>query len=166
MARGARPGRGRGGDGGCCWNEGCGDEVELGEEDPFSGVAEVSSGSGEAEEAVEGSAGKAAGLAAAMVCSLKKSDIWRRRVEFLGPRSCCTASRFMPTAMQRRRRQARHWLRCVLSTRQPPSVLDLHTYCRFRRIERCNEEEETISMNDDFICQQVDIIEMISAVIS
>ena len=116
----------------------------MGEEDPFSGVAEVSSGSGEAEEAAEAVAnpGKAAGLeAAAMVCSLKKSDIWRRRVEFLGPRSCWTASRFMPTAMQRRRRQARHWLRCVLSTRQPPSVLDLHTYCRFRRIERWKRKE-------------------------
>ena len=124
--------------------------MELGEEeDPFSGVAEVSSGSGEAEEAVVAIPGKAAGLeAAAMVCSLKKSDIWRRRVEFLGPRSCCTASRFMPTAMQRRRRQARHWLRCVLSTRHPPSVLDLHTYCRFRRIERCNEGEEKCQFND------------------
>ena len=140
-----------GGDGGCCWNEGCGDEVEVGEEDPFSGVSEASSGSGDAEEAAEvvaaklppgfwplfpGKAGLVAAVAAAMVCSLKKSDIWRRRVEFLGPRSCCTASRFMPTVTQRRRRQARHWLRCVLSTRQPPSVLDLHTYCRLRLMER------------------------------
>ena len=144
-----------GGDGGCWWNEGCGDEVEFGEEEPFSGVSEVSSGSGEAEEAAEVVAAKPPGFwpllpgkvglaAAASVCSLKKSDIWRRRVEFLGPRSCWTASRFMPTAMQRRRRQARHWLRCVLSTRQPPSVLDLHTYCRFRRIERWKLEEGNI----------------------
>ena len=33
---------------------------------------------------------------------------WRRIVEVLGPRSCCTASLFIPTAMQRWRRQPRH----------------------------------------------------------
>ena len=42
-----------GGDGGGGWNEGCGDEVDVGDDDPFSGVSEVSSGSGDAEEAAE-----------------------------------------------------------------------------------------------------------------
>ena len=77
--------------------------------------------------------------------SLKKRLICLRSVLFLGPRSCCTASLFMPTSMQRRRRQARHWLRWVLSTRQPPVVvplaLDLQTYWRLRRIERCKEKK-------------------------
>ena len=99
-------------------------------------------------------------------------DIWRRRVEFLGPRSCWTAvnsrldkkwiirelypisygefiimltlflrflpSLFMPTSTHLRRRQARHWFRWVLSTKQAPSLLALQTYWRFRRMERYN----------------------------
>ena len=41
-------------------------------------------------------------------CSLKYNDIWRLKVEFRGPLSCCTASLFMPTLTQRCNRQARH----------------------------------------------------------
>ena len=69
-------------------------------------------------------------------CSLKYKDIWRLRVEFLGPLSCWTASLFMPTSAHLFKRHALHWLRWVLSTRQLPSVLALQTYCRFRLIER------------------------------
>lgn len=45
-------------------------------------------------------------------------------------------SLFIPTSTHLRRRQARHWLRWVLSTKQTPSLLALQTYWRFRRIER------------------------------
>ena len=41
-------------------------------------------------------------------CSLKYNDIWRLKVEFRGPLSCCTASLFMPTLTHRCNRQARH----------------------------------------------------------
>jgi hypothetical protein len=98
-----------GGDGGCA-NDSIGDDVDVGEE-LFSSLddnGDSSAGSGDIEAAV---AVAAADDAVAIECSLKKSDICLRRVEFLGPRSCCTASLFMPTATQRLRRQARHWLR-------------------------------------------------------
>ena len=112
-----------------------GEEVDAGEELFSSSLAGDPSASGpgddeanELDVLAEAAAAAAAADAAARVCSLKKSDICLLSVEFLGPRSCCTASLFMPTAMQRLRRHARHWLRCVLSTRQPPSDLDLQTY--------------------------------------
>jgi hypothetical protein len=38
-------------------------------------------------------------------------------------------SLFMPAWTHLRSRQARHWLRCVLSTTQLPSDLALQTYC-------------------------------------
>lgn len=53
--------------------------------------------------------------------------IWRRSVELRGPRSCWTASLFMPTLTHFRRRQARHWFRWVLSTTHFPSVFALQT---------------------------------------
>ena len=71
--------------------------------------------------------------------SLKYSDICRRRVEFLGPLSCWTASLFIPTLTHLLRRQARHWFLCVLSTMQSPSDLALQTYCLLRRIDLCRK---------------------------
>lgn len=46
----------------------------------------------------------------------------------------------MPASTHLRNRQARHWFRWVLSTTQLPSDLALHTYCLFRRIDRCKDK--------------------------
>lgn len=45
-------------------------------------------------------------------------------------------SLFIPASKHRVKRQLRHWFRWVLSTGQLPSPWFLHTYWRFRRIER------------------------------
>lgn len=62
-----------------------------------------------------------------MSLPLMNIAIWRRNVEFRGPRSFCTASLFMPTRKHFFSRHARHWFRCVLSTTHWPSVFALHT---------------------------------------
>lgn len=71
-----------------------------------------------------------------IVSLLMSIAICRRSVELRGPRSFCTASLFIPTSKHLRKRHALHWFRCVLSTIQSPSDLDLHTQFRSRRIDR------------------------------
>jgi hypothetical protein len=56
--------------------------------------------------------------------------------DMLNSQPTALPSLFMPAWTHLRSRQARHWLRCVLSTMQLPSDLALQTYCLCLRMDR------------------------------
>lgn len=59
-------------------------------------------------------------------------------------------SLFMPASMHLASRQARHWLRCALSTGQlPRAQRDLQAYWRLFRIERCITHDTTCLLSSN-----------------